>query len=202
LTLQVPEGTDKGKLERTWDEGYQLGLKEGYTSGLLEGQKQRADDVKEVALSFSRFFSPIHINNMNNPINTSDGSFYAGGDVTLSGSTLNLGQISGQVTNQINQIPAPATPNQPDLRNILNQLKTAVEGDNELSDDEKAEALQAVARIATAGTEPNPNGKTKGIVKRATATLKGMTETLTDASKLADACTKLLPLVLSLFTLV
>jgi hypothetical protein len=29
-----------------------------------------------------------------------------------------------------------------------------------------------------------------------------MTETLTDASKLADACTKLLPLVLSLFALV
>jgi uncharacterized protein YjbI with pentapeptide repeats len=202
LTLQVPEGTDKGKLERTWDEGYQLGLKEGYTSGLLEGQKQRADDVKEVALSFSRFFSPIHINNMNNPINTSDGSFYAGGDVNLSGSTLNLGQISGQVTNQINQIPVPAAPDQPDLRDILTQLKTAAETDSELSDDEKAEALQAVSRIATAATDPAPSEKTQGLVKRATATLKGMTETLTDASKLADACTKLLPLVLSLFALV
>jgi hypothetical protein len=39
------------------------------------------------------------------------------------------------------------------------------------------------------------------VVKRATATLKGMAETLTETSKLADACTKLLPLVLSLFTL-
>ncbi|TVP65558.1 MAG: pentapeptide repeat-containing protein, partial [Leptolyngbya sp. LCM1.Bin17] len=203
LTLQVPEGTDKGKLERTWDDGYQLGLKEGYTSGLLEGQKQRADDVKEVALSFSRFFSPIHINNMNNPINTGDGSFYAGGDVNLSGSTLNLGQISGQVTNQINQIPAPAAPGQPDLRDILTQLQTAAETDSELSDDEKAEALQAVSRIATAATAPNnPDDKTKGMVKRATATLKGMTETLTDASKLAEACQKLLPLVLSMFALI
>jgi hypothetical protein len=139
---------------------------------------------------------------MNNPINTSDGSFYAGGDVNLSGSTLNLGQISGQVTNQINQIPVPAAPDQPDLRDILTQLKTAAETDSELSDDEKAEALQAVSRIATAATDPAPSEKTQGLVKRATATLKGMTETLTDASKLADACTKLLPLVLSLFTLV
>ncbi|MFQ4138226.1 pentapeptide repeat-containing protein [Nodosilinea sp. PGN35] len=203
LTLQVPEGIDKGKLERTWDKGYQLGLKEGYTSGLLEGQKQRAEDAKEFTLSIiSRFSSPIYINNMNNPINTGDGSFYAGGDVNLSGSTLNLGQISGQVINQINQIPAPATPDQPNLRDIFTQLKTAVETDSELSDDEKAEALQAVARIAAAGTEPNPDDKAKGIVKRATDALKGMTETLTDASKLADACTKLLPLVLSLFALI
>jgi hypothetical protein len=38
LTLQVPEGTDKAQVERSWDQGYQLGLKAGYTSGLLEGQ--------------------------------------------------------------------------------------------------------------------------------------------------------------------
>jgi hypothetical protein len=202
VTIQVPEGTNKADIERTWDEVYEARLTAATAAAQLEAEKRRADDIKDISLGFSRFLSSFQLNNMNNPINTSDGSFYAGGDVTLSGSTLNLGQISGQVTNQINQIPAPATPNQPDLRNILNQLKTAVEGDNELSDDEKAEALQAVARIATAGTEPNPDGKTKGIVKRATATLKGMTETLTDASKLADACTKLLPLVLSLFTLV
>jgi flagellar biosynthesis/type III secretory pathway protein FliH len=67
LTLQVPEGTDKAQVERTWDEGYQLGLKAGYTSGLLEGQTQRAEDVKEVALGFSKFLSSFQINNMNNP---------------------------------------------------------------------------------------------------------------------------------------
>ncbi|MEY3300336.1 MAG: hypothetical protein RLZZ597_3596 [Cyanobacteriota bacterium] len=202
LTLQVPEDTDKGKLEHTWDEGYQLGLKEGYTSGLLEGQRQRADDIKEVALSFSRFFSPIQINNMNNPINTGDGSFYAGGDVTLTGSTLNLGTISGQISNQINQIPAPTVADQPSLKDILTQLKTAVETDGELSDEEKAEALQAVGRIATVGAELNPDAKAKGIVKRATDTLKGLAESLTDASNLAEACKTLLPIILSLFALI
>jgi uncharacterized protein YjbI with pentapeptide repeats len=202
VTIQVPEGTSKADIERTWDEVYEARLAAATAVAQLEAEKRRGDDLKDVSLGFSRFLSSFQINNMNNPINTGDGSFYAGGDVTLSGSTLNLGQISGQVTNQINQIPAPAAPDQPNLRDILTQLQTAVETESELSDDEKAEALQAVARIATAATDPSPSAKTQGIVKRATATLKGMTETLTDASKLADACTKLLPLVLSLFALV
>ncbi|MBD2106832.1 pentapeptide repeat-containing protein [Nodosilinea sp. FACHB-13] len=201
VTIQVPEATNKADIERTWDEVYEARLTAATAAAQLEAEKRRADDIKDISLGFSRFLSSVQINNMNNPINTGDGSFYAGGDVNLSGSTLNLGQISGQVTNQLNQIPAPAAPDQPDLRDILTQLKTAVETDGELSNEEKAEALQAVARIATAGTEPNPDDKTKGIVKRATTTLKGMTETLTDASKLAEACTKLLPLVLSLFAL-
>ncbi|MDA0265939.1 MAG: hypothetical protein O2890_01620 [Cyanobacteria bacterium] len=39
------------------------------------------------------------------------------------------------------------------------------------------------------------------LAKRATTTLKGFTETLTDASKLATACKTLLPLIASLFVL-
>jgi uncharacterized protein YjbI with pentapeptide repeats len=212
IDVAIPASAAKPDVARTFDSAYEKALPAATAQALLEAERRSKQDIIQLANksidSISSVLSNLTIHNtaMNhsqNPnVSTGDGSFYVGGDVNLSGSTLNLGQISGQVTNQINQIPAPATPNQPDLRNILNQLKTAVEGDNELSDDEKAEALQAVARIATAGTEPNPDGKTKGIVKRATATLKGMTETLTDASKLADACTKLLPLVLSLFTLV
>ncbi|WP_228052567.1 pentapeptide repeat-containing protein [Nodosilinea sp. LEGE 07298] len=202
LTLQVPQGTNKADIERTWDEVYEARLAAASATAQLEAEKRRGDDLKEVSLGFSRFLSSIQINNMNNPINTGDRSFYASGDVTLTGSTINLGEISGQVSNQINQIPEPSTPDQPNLRDILTQLQTAAETDSELSDDEKAEALQAVARIATAATDPAPSAKTQGVVKRASATLKGMTEALTDASKLADACTKLLPLVLSLFALV
>ncbi len=201
VTIQVPDGTDKAAIERTWDEVYDARLTAATAAAQLEAEKRRADDIKDISLGFSRFLSNFQINNMNNPINTGDGSFYAGGDVNLSGSTLNLGQISGQVTNQINQIPEPAASDQPSLKDILTQLKIAVDTDNELSDDEKAEALQALARIATAATDPAPREKTQGVVKRATATLKGLAETLTDTSKLADACTKLLPLVLSLFAL-
>jgi uncharacterized protein YjbI with pentapeptide repeats len=201
LTLQVPEGTNKADLERTWDEVYEARLAAATAAAQLDAEKRRGDDIKEVSLGFSRFLSSFQINNMNNPITTGDGSFYAGRDVNLTGSTLNVGTISGQVSNQINQIPAPATADQPSLKDILTQLQTAVETDSELSDEEKSEALQAVGRIATAGAEPNPDAKAKGIVKRATDTLKGMAETLTDASNLAEACKTLLPIVLSLFAL-
>jgi len=202
LTLKVPEGTNKADVERTWDEVYEARLAAATAAAQLEAEKRRGDDIKEVSLGFSRFLSSFQINNMNNPINTGDGSFYAGGDVNLTGSTLNLGTISGQVSNQINQIPAPTVADQPSLKDILTQLQTAVETDGELSDEEKAEALQAVGRIATAGAEPNPDAKAKGIVKRATDTLKGLAESLTDASKLAEACKTLLPTILSLFALI
>ncbi|WP_242051821.1 pentapeptide repeat-containing protein [Phormidium sp. FACHB-1136] len=202
LTLKVPEGTNKADVERTWDEVYEARLAAATAAAQLEAEKRRGDDIKEVSLGFSRFLSSFQINNMNNPINTGDGSFYAGGDVNLTGSTLNLGTISGQVSNQINQIPAPIVADQPSLKDILTQLQTAVETDGELSDEEKAEALQAVGRIATAGAEPNPDAKAKGIVKRATDTLKGLAESLTDASKLAEACKTLLPTILSLFALI
>jgi flagellar biosynthesis/type III secretory pathway protein FliH len=199
LTLKVPEGTDKAKVERNWDEGYQLGLQEGYKSGLLEGQTQRADDVKEVALGFSKILSSIQITNMNNPINTGDGSFYAGGDINLTGSTINLGEISGQVTNQINQLPNESLETeQPSLKDLLTQLKEAIETDNELSDAEKVEALGEVGKLAQAGNGPK-EGAMQRIAKRATTTLKSIAETLSDTSKLATACKTLLPMIAALF---
>ncbi|MEO0988745.1 MAG: pentapeptide repeat-containing protein [Cyanobacteria bacterium J06639_14] len=140
------------------------------------------------------------MNHSNNPnTTTGDGSFYAGGDVNLTGSTLNLGEISGQVSNQINQLPdAALNPDQPSLKDLLTQLKTAVDQDTELSDDEKAEALGEVAKLAKAGTNPK-EGAMQRMAKRATATLKAIAATLTDASKLAAACKTLIPAIAVLF---
>jgi uncharacterized protein YjbI with pentapeptide repeats len=212
IDVAIPAGAAKPDVARTFDSAYETALPASTAQALLEAERRSKQDLIQLANksidSISSVLSNLTINttamnhSQNPNVSTGDGSFYAGGDVNLSGSTLNLGQISGQVTNQINQIPAPAAPGQPDLRAILTQLQTAAETDGELSDDEKAEALQAVSRIATAATAPNTDDKTKGMVKRATTTLKGMTETLTDASKLAEACQKLLPLVLSLFALI
>ncbi len=203
LTLQVPPGTDKASLERTWHETYQARLEAVRATALLETEKRRADDLKEVHLttvsSIGSLLSNLTIQNTamthsNNPtVTTGDGSFYAGGEVSLSGSTLNLGQISGQVTNQINQLPEAAPGDQPSLRAILTQLKTAIEADGELSTDEKAEALGAVSRLATAATATGPSARTQGMVKRATTTLTDLAATVTDASHLATACQRLLP---------
>jgi len=197
LTLQVPEGTDKAQVERSWDAGYQLGLEAGYTKGLLQGQTQRAEDVKEVALGFSKFLSSIQITNMNNPINSGDGGFINTG--SMEGNVVNLGELSGQVTVQINQLPdaAPST-DQRSLKDLLTELQAAIEAETELSDVEKKEALGEVSKLAEAGTQPQDNAMQR-VAKRAAANLKSITEPLTEASNLVTVCQSLLPLILAIF---
>ena len=197
LTLQVPQGTDKAQVERSWDQGYQLGLEAGYTKGLLQGQTQRAEDVKEVALGFSKFLSSIQINNMSNPINAGDGGFINTG--SMEGNVVNLGELSGQVTVQINQLPdvAPSA-NQRSLKDLLTELQAAIEAETELSDIEKKEALGEVGKLAEAGTQPQDNAMQR-MAKRAAANLKSITEPLTEASNLVTVCQTLLPLILAVF---
>ncbi|MEL6383631.1 MAG: pentapeptide repeat-containing protein, partial [Cyanobacteria bacterium J06626_18] len=205
VTLQVPDGTDKGEIESTWDEMYEARLQAATARAELEAERRRGDDVKEVALGFSKILSSLEIHNTamtksNNPsIKTGDGSVYAGGDLNLTGSTLNLGEISGQVSNQISQLPdtTPGT-DQPSLKELLVQLQAAVEQDTELSEIEKKEALGEVAKLAEAGTQPQESAMQR-MAKRATAALKSITEPLSEASKLANACKTLLPPIVALF---
>ncbi|MEM7794275.1 MAG: pentapeptide repeat-containing protein [Cyanobacteria bacterium P01_C01_bin.118] len=205
IRVAVPPDQSKADVARTFDTHYEKALPESATQKLLEAERKSKQEIIQLANksidSISTVLSNLTINttamtNSNNP-NVSDGSFYAGGDVNLTGSTLNLGEISGQVTNQINQLPTTAT-DQPNLKDLLTQLQTAIDQDTELSDDEKAEALGEVAKLAKAGTDPKES-KMQNLAKRATTTLKAIAETVTDTSKLATACKTLLPMILSLF---
>ncbi|WP_239112796.1 pentapeptide repeat-containing protein [Halomicronema sp. CCY15110] len=197
LTLQVSDGTDKAQVERSWDQGYQIGLEAGYTKGLLQGQTQRAEDVKEVALGFSKFLSSIQINNMNNPINAGDGGFINTG--SMEGNVVNLGELSGQVTVQISQLPdAAPSADQRSLKELLTELQAAIVAETELSDIEKKEALGEVGKLAEAGSKPQENAMQR-VAKRATANLKAIAEPLTEASNLVTVCKSLLPLILAVF---
>jgi predicted RNase H-like nuclease (RuvC/YqgF family) len=64
------------------------------------------------------------------------------------GSTLNIGDISGIVTNTINQLPASPKSDQPGIKELLTELQTAIEAETDLSDDDKAEALEQVKTLA------------------------------------------------------
>ncbi|MEO0825822.1 MAG: pentapeptide repeat-containing protein [Cyanobacteria bacterium J06635_15] len=203
LTVAVPPETDKGQFEQDFDELQALKLAAAKTQGLLEGERKRADDLKAIMLGLGPMSPNLTVNTTamnqsNNPnITTGEGSFVNTGD--MQGNLVNLGEISGQVTNQINQLPdAASNPDQPSLKDLLTQLKAAVETDSELSDDEKAEALSEVAKLAKAGGNPKENAMQR-MAKRATTTLKSIAESLTDASKLATACKTLLPMIMGLF---
>jgi uncharacterized protein YjbI with pentapeptide repeats len=161
-----------------------------------QAQIEKNDELHE-----SHNFSPnltlnVQVNaeskNMNNT-NDSSQSVNITGDIT--GSTINLGEISGDVTNTINQLPDTFDPNQPNIKELLIQLQTAVETEPTLPETDKSDLLEQVKNLAEAKQTKEPIEK-EGLVRKAKkifeATLKG----LPDTAKIVEACSKLLPLIL------
>jgi uncharacterized protein YjbI with pentapeptide repeats len=122
----------------------------------------------------------------------------AGENQTLTG--VALGTISGTVTNTINQLPDSLDPNSPGIKELLVQLKAAIEAESELPDEDKVEAFEQVNVLAEAGQKLEDSILQKS-AKTAMKILKGTIASLPDARKLAEACAKLLPMISSLLLL-
>lgn len=119
-----------------------------------------------------------------------------GGDFNASGQALNFGEIdiSGVVTNTINQLPESPEPEKPGIKELLTQLQEAIEAETDLSQEDKAEALEQVKALAEAGKNPQEGAMQKG-AKTAMKILKGTVAGLPSAATLVEACSKLLPLI-------
>jgi len=214
VKLNAAPDADKSAIHQTFMEGYQVALKEAEAryNAHLEAKDEQIAIYREKSAEMKGIVEIL----ANRPITVDvkataesksmQGNDYSrnvsiGGDfnATNSNVTLNLGEISGQVSNQINQLPdvAPEA-GQPSLKDLLTQLKEAVETDAELSEVEKKEALGEVAKLAEAGSDPKENAMQR-MAKRAANTLKSITEPLTEASNLATVCKKLIPLILAIF---
>jgi len=114
-----------------------------------------------------------------------------GGDVEA---VLNLGTISGNVTNAINQLPESSESDEPGIKDLLLQLKEAIEADSDLPLKGKETALTQVQVLAEVAQDPEqPEKKDRG--NQAANFLKGAASFLPDTAKLVEACTKLLPLI-------
>ena len=217
VKVQASPDADKEKIHSDFTRHYDLALKaveERYKAELqakdeqIEIYRQQGSDMKEiVGLLASR---PINVDvkatadskamqgssDQSRKIEIGD----IGGDFNASGSALNLGDISGTVTNTINQLPSSADPNQPGIKELLTQLKEAIATESTLNDDDKAEALEQVKALAEAGRNPG-DGTRQKLAKRATRILKGIIDELPTAAKLAEACSQLLPAIASLLSL-
>ncbi len=124
-----------------------------------------------------------------------------GGTVTASGAgALSLGDISGTVANTINQLSDSAKPDEPGIKELLTQLQTAIEAETDLSDDDKAEALEQVKTLAEVGKNPQESTMQKA-GKTAMKILKGTIAGLPSAATLVEACSKLLPAIANLLLL-
>ena len=116
-----------------------------------------------------------------------------GGNFNASGQALNLGDISGNVTNTINQLPE-TTIDQPGIKELLTQLQAAIASDSELLEKGKTNALEQVKTLAEVGQNPEQSEK-KSLGEKAMTFLKGTIANLPDTAKLAEASSKLLPLI-------
>ncbi|MTJ38187.1 hypothetical protein FJR09_04860 [Dolichospermum sp. UHCC 0406] len=115
-----------------------------------------------------------------------------GGDFNASGQALNLGEISGTVTNTINELPSAPEPDKPGIKELLTQLKTAIETDSNLTAKEKEKALKQVKSLAEAAQNPQEK---QDLADTAITMLKGTIAHLPTAAKLVEECGKLLPII-------
>ncbi|MBD2107581.1 pentapeptide repeat-containing protein [Nodosilinea sp. FACHB-13] len=127
----------------------------------------------------------------------------AGGDIgnvgglvggNVSG-VVNLGTISGNVTNTINQLADRSESDQPDLKKLLIQLQHAIQSDIDLPDPDKADLLEQVQALAEAGQEKEP-AKKDGLMRKAMKMFDATLKSLPDTAKIVEACSKLLPLIM------
>ncbi|MEG4252009.1 pentapeptide repeat-containing protein [Microcoleus sp. Pol10D4] len=232
LTLKVPEGTDKGKVEQIWDEVYQARLEAQRQAEQLKAKDEiialqkhhnevfenlvKAGYTKNLNLNeFVKLLTPPPVNvkfinevksiseskAMSDQIDQSRKIEITGGTVNASGAgALSLGDISGTVANTINQLSDSAKPDEPGIKELLTQLQTAIEAETNLSDEDKAEALEQVKALAEVGKNPQESTMQKA-GKTAIKILKGTIAGLPSAATLVEACSKLLPAIASLLLL-
>jgi len=127
-------------------------------------------------------------------------SINAGDNANVSGlssgdGVMNLGTISGNVTNAINQLSNLSESEQPDLKTLLTQLQQAIQTDTDLLKPDKSDLLEQVQALAEAKQTEEPT-KREGITRKAMKMFDATLKSLPETAKIAEACSKLLPLIL------
>jgi uncharacterized protein YjbI with pentapeptide repeats len=110
------------------------------------------------------------------------------------------GVVSGNVTQSIGQLEKVDEPEAPKLADLLKQLQAAIEADANLSEEDKAEALEQVKVLAEAGQNPK-EGAMQKTAKSAMRMLKGIIADLPTVATLVESGNKLLPAIAQLFGL-
>jgi hypothetical protein len=144
----------------------------------------------------------ILINKLMNESTDKSQKISVGGNFNINAtqSVVNLRDIIGDVNHTINQIPADTSPQNQELKTLLQELTEAIQIEATLDDDEKATAASQVKKIAQANQNPDDSAlQTKA--KKAVNLLETISQGLEPASKLLKACQKVLPLILGLLGL-
>ncbi|MFN7853898.1 MAG: pentapeptide repeat-containing protein, partial [Dolichospermum sp.] len=207
VKVAVPDDADKEKIHSDFTQNYQLALaavEEKYKAVLqakdeeIIFHRQQSGKIPEMIMALAN--KPINVqvdNKVENKNMTNDSSRKVeigsvGRDFNASGQALNLGEISGTVTNTINELPSAPEPDKPGIKELLTQLKTAIESDTNLKPKDKEKALKQVKALAEAAQNPQEK---QDLADTAITMLKGVVSNLPTAAKLVEECGKLLPII-------
>ena len=144
----------------------------------------------------------ILINKLMNESTDKSQKINVGGNFNINAtqSVVNLRDIIGDVNHTINQIPADTSPQNQELKTLLQELTEAIQIEATLDDDEKATAASQVKKIGQASQNPDDSAL-QIKAKKAVNLLETISKGLEPASKLFKACQKVLPLILGLLGL-
>lgn len=204
VRVSVPPNTNKEKIHSQFNQQYELAL------NALEAKYQAELQAKDGEIALYREQSanmwgvinslanrPINVQAIAKAMNDSTDqsrNISIGGNVNATNSAVNLGEVSGNVSNTIQQLQQSPHPQAADLAALLKELQTAIEAEPDLKSDDKTEALEQVGTLAKAGENPQ-DGTLKKLAGTSIKILKGTIAALPDTAKLAEACSKLLPLI-------
>lgn len=124
----------------------------------------------------------------------------AGGDFTATGSTINLGDLSGEVTSSIQQLQDIQTSSSQELVKILAVLQSAIQDEQLLPDPLKVVSLQNLQTISEEAKK-EPKQRSESVLSQAVGFLSGIGKMIGDTSKLAELCNTHLPTVMKFFSL-
>ncbi len=111
---------------------------------------------------------------------------------------LSLGDISGTVANTINQLPTSPDSDQPGIKELLIQLKDAIESETSLDNKRKAKAFKQIEALATAAQNPTDEDM-KDSAEDATIILEKIVSKLPVAAALVTICKEVLSAISHFF---
>jgi len=127
-----------------------------------------------------------------------DNSISISGNAT--GNIIQSSTVKGNVSAAINELPASNDPEKPGVKELLIQLKTAIETEPSLDDKKKIKALKQVESLAKAA-ELSEEGEKKERAEDALTMLKGIFSSLNTGATLFLAWDQLRPMLSQLFGL-
>jgi uncharacterized protein YjbI with pentapeptide repeats len=221
VRVSVPPDANKEKIHSDFTQNYELALKaveEKYKAELkakddqIEFHRHKSSEMKEIIglLASRPVINEVNVTAESKAMTESTDASRkikigdVGGDFKPIGSQFSSDNvtvdISGTVAETINQLPTSPEPDKPGIKELLTQLQTAIEADTNLTQEDKAEALEQLKALAEAGKNPQ-EGAMQKTAKTAMKILKGTIASLPSAATLVEACSKLLPAIASLLGL-